>query len=577
MKINSVSIGNILSFGPQKQIISDFTKFNLFIGRNGAGKTNLQRVLGNLIVEPANRCSTGEEQFWQLQLDHNYQSNRSVRYNATIGDLIIDIDYERFDKKEENIIFKNGINTSGDISWYKRVTKLIEPNSNLFDLGTKLEKLQEGYQLAILNFGLKEIFNLEISISPGGLLSEFYTSPEGSKTLMAAGDIVRFDRQKWPSGFAQVASILFQFISGHNGHLLFIDEPEISLEPIRCRYLIRFLFWLTLRKNDLQSLPQYAKALVEDYSCKWDSWISPQRKRYKMENAENDFRGITCEQLFISSHAPHLIQEFLSLNEIASIYEFNLEWQDNSIYPERKGIMGKLYSTEQKQTSLFSCVRKVNSGVAKILDNIGANGSDLLQSNGIVWVEGPSDIIYISKWIEMYCNEKNIPVPVKGIDYQFQMFGGTLLNNICITTEDLSEEEENQKLVEMFSFSRNAYVVIDSDAWIKKEGDDITDKSKFEKAKNFIADQFESLSEFGFNVGLWYDKRNTEITTIEDHIDTSSIEKVGMRGNKSKVQYAYQIVSTWDSEKKLEEFKGDLKLRVEDIVNHIRLWNTLPN
>ncbi|HEL0703945.1 TPA: ATP-binding protein, partial [Streptococcus equi subsp. zooepidemicus] len=36
-----------------------------------------------------------------------------------------------------------------------------------------------------------------------------------------------------------------------------------------------------------------------------------------------------------------------------------------------------------------------------ILMNLGVRASDLLQSNAIIWVEGPSDRIYLNKWIEL--------------------------------------------------------------------------------------------------------------------------------------------------------------------------------
>ena len=32
-----------------------------------------------------------------------------------------------------------------------------------------------------------------------------------------------------------------------------------------------------------------------------------------------------------------------------------------------------------------------------VLDDLGAKASDIFQSNGIIWVEGPSDRIYIKK------------------------------------------------------------------------------------------------------------------------------------------------------------------------------------
>jgi len=41
-----------------------------------------------------------------------------------------------------------------------------------------------------------------------------------------------------------------------------------------------------------------------------------------------------------------------------------------------------------------------------IISELGAKPSDLLQANGVIWVEGPSDRIYISHWIELFSDEK---------------------------------------------------------------------------------------------------------------------------------------------------------------------------
>lgn len=46
--INSLSVRNILSFGPQQQIFPTFAGMNLFIGKNGSGKSNALRLIGDL-------------------------------------------------------------------------------------------------------------------------------------------------------------------------------------------------------------------------------------------------------------------------------------------------------------------------------------------------------------------------------------------------------------------------------------------------------------------------------------------------------------------------------------------------
>ena len=37
-----------------------------------------------------------------------------------------------------------------------------------------------------------------------------------------------------------------------------------------------------------------------------------------------------------------------------------------------------------------------------VVSELGAKPSDLLQANGIIWVEGPSDRIYLNRWIDLY-------------------------------------------------------------------------------------------------------------------------------------------------------------------------------
>lgn len=39
-----------------------------------------------------------------------------------------------------------------------------------------------------------------------------------------------------------------------------------------------------------------------------------------------------------------------------------------------------------------------------VISELGAKPSDLLQANGIIWVEGPSDCIYVNRWVGLFSN-----------------------------------------------------------------------------------------------------------------------------------------------------------------------------
>ena len=59
-----------------------------------------------------------------------------------------------------------------------------------------------------------------------------------------------------------------------------------------------------------------------------------------------------------------------------------------------------------------------------IVSKLGAKPSDLLQANGIVWVEGPSDCVYLNRWIQL-CSGGTLQ---EGRDYQCAFYGGSLLS-----------------------------------------------------------------------------------------------------------------------------------------------------
>ena len=171
----------------------------------------------------------------------------------------------------------------------------------------------------------------------------------------------------------------------------------------------------------------------------------------------------------------------------------------------------------------------------------------------------------------MFCVQEGIPKPVQGIDFEFQMFGGALLDSLCLNTDDVSQEDEMKKLVEMFSFSRNAYVVIDSDA-VEREGV-LIDNSCFRNAKQFIKRQFDDLIRKGFALGIWYNEFDPDVYSIEDHLDDETLTSIGKRKG-SKVVYARRVVRTWGDDKLLREFKADLTPRIADMVECIREWNS---
>lgn len=90
-----------------------------------------------------------------------------------------------------------------------------------------------------------------------------------------------------------------------------------------------------------------------------------------------------------------------------------------------------------------------------VISELGAKPSDLLQANGIIWVEGPSDCIYINRWLDLYSDGEL----QEGRDYQCAFYGGSLLAR----TQFTSPEEAEKELVNLFRVNPNIVVVCDGD------------------------------------------------------------------------------------------------------------------
>jgi len=89
-----------------------------------------------------------------------------------------------------------------------------------------------------------------------------------------------------------------------------------------------------------------------------------------------------------------------------------------------------------------------------VLNDLDVRASDLLQSNGVIWVEGPSDRIYLNRWIELW----SVGELREGLHYQCVFYGGRLLAHLDTDDPDLTSSG-----VATFRVNRNAILVIDSD------------------------------------------------------------------------------------------------------------------
>lgn len=130
--------------------------------------------------------------------------------------------------------------------------------------------------------------------------------------------------------------------------------------------------------------------------------------------------------------------------------------------------------------------------VAAIGSELGFRASDLVQSNAVIWVEGPSDRVYLSHWIRLLEPELR-----EGIHYSIMFYGGALLRHLT------AEDPAVVHFISLPRINRNFLVVIDSD---RKAATDNINQTK-QRVK-------QELEQGPDSVGVWI----TAGYTIEDYV-----------------------------------------------------------
>lgn len=133
-----------------------------------------------------------------------------------------------------------------------------------------------------------------------------------------------------------------------------------------------------------------------------------------------------------------------------------------------------------------------------ILNDLDVHASDLFQANGIIWVEGPSDRIYINKWLQIICDSPFI----EGSDYQYLFYGGKVLSHYS------ADQSIQKDLISILTTNQNAAIVIDSD---RRDPN-----SKISRTKSRIRDEFSKINAF-----CWI----TQGKEIENYLPSVAINK----------------------------------------------------
>ena len=346
-----------------------------------------------------------------------------------------------------------------------------------------------------------------------------------------------------------------------------IMMPEAEFESIRVQQVMHSgqkLWEVFLQEKGLQrvALSKTGSGLKTIVLVLLNLLVVPQINEYNntkivygFEELENNLHPALQRRLF----------EFL--------YQYAVENQVTMYITTHSHIAINVFC-DKPETSIYHVIKKDNYSEIKhintyidkveILNDLDIKASDILQSNGIIWVEGPSDRIYIKRWMEVFTPN----IYKEGKHFQFLYYGGRLLSQYSAT--------EQTNLINILTTNRNAAIIMDSDKRYRN--------ATINSTKKRIIQEFEALNMFS-----WVTKGKE----IENYLSKDSLEKMNNKTiereckqfelyseyveayyknfSQGKVPFANKIKSfiTYENSKNIL----DLKKQVESLYNQISKWN----
>ncbi|WP_168210544.1 ATP-dependent nuclease [Persicimonas caeni] len=203
-----------------------------------------------------------------------------------------------------------------------------------------------------------------------------------------------------------------------------------------------------------------------------------------------------------------------------------------------------------------------------ILDDLAVRASDLLQSNCIVWLEGPSDRLYFNRWVELWTDGELR----EGSHYQCVFYGGSLLAHY--TAEELGASVDD--LVEVLRVNCHAILMADSDR--SEAGSEL--KPRLAR----IAEEMDDTQMYCWVTAGREVENYIPVEATRALLDDEGFEPVGpfdsypeqinaARGRKTfdKVGHANAVKKHFT--KAMLEETADLAERLEEVCEKIREWN----
>jgi AAA15 family ATPase/GTPase len=502
--------------------LGDIKKINFLVGANNSGKSRFLRSIfnteyPNLEVFEKKAVSDIVKDLTSNKISNNYKKDtpEKIHANFIYQNIYQDVLNKLNFIDNNNIVYNLVVNYSSNISFFTKAMEVISKRNTSNDT-IELDHLLEKFltELKLLDSELKlwhaHRCKNKIYIPP---LRSLFKCEDLSEISLSNLALQHLDLKTSSSDEIYVGLTLYERIKklkfSRNSESVkqfenflaknFFNASKIELIPDEEKSK---LLLLKIDNQDHRGLNEIGDGIQAIILLLYPIFTATNNSWFFIEEPETHmhpgFQRIFLETIMNDKHIQEKDLKFFFTSHSNHFLDISIQNDDISIFQFKKIEEGRHLITSNVKPS------------RTVLDVLGVNTSSVFLANTSLWVEGPTDRKYLSKFLKLYCESKKINFLKEDIDFAFFEYGGSLITHYLFDNVNITEDESVvREKIKSFALSSKIYLLSDSDNASAEE----------EKAKrrNFL-EEISSKEESNFKY------QNTVVKEIENLLPADTLK-----------------------------------------------------